>query len=149
MKESRLNPLGNRPNASALRCPAYRSAGFLSSFISLITYARICSRDLRLFFSGARSLRPVISLICCRTSSAAAAKSASVVVVDGPDLEGAATCCALSTEMENAANASSSAARQTEVDFLESAVIFLRITDYLPTRRWDWQRFLSQGTAWR
>src|SRR6266487_971275 len=49
-----------------------------SSFICLITKARISSRERRDFFSGVRSFSPVISLIWLRTSSAAAIKSACV-----------------------------------------------------------------------
>src|SRR5260370_36938156 len=39
-------------------------------------WARISSRERRLFLSGLRRAKPVISLICASTSSAAAEKSA-------------------------------------------------------------------------
>src|SRR5258708_453492 len=60
-----------------------------------MTWARICSRERRLFFNGLSRARPVISLICASTSSAAAAKSAALGWPVGfPAVARAVVCCA-------------------------------------------------------
>src|ERR1700676_1060567 len=59
-----------------------------------MTYARISSRDRRVFLTGVRSFKPVIWLICARTSSAAAANSAAVTDLAGSGAVRAGDFCA-------------------------------------------------------
>src|ERR1700676_5432894 len=59
-----------------------------------MTYARISSRDRRVFLTGVRSFKPVIWLICARTSSAAAANSAAAADLAGSGAVRAGDFCA-------------------------------------------------------
>src|SRR5258707_12173701 len=101
-----------------------------------MTWARISSRERRLFLSGLRRARPVISLICASTSSAAEAKFAA------PDLParfggvaGAVVCCAKPKEAKLAAKARSMSMRRANGRREREIEVGITFSEY-QIRRW-------------